>query len=398
MWPRGQAAQGCRLLGMSLHGPHHVDAINNGACPHRSQVPLRSRTKGDGATTSNLPAPTEPGMARGRIVALDVLRGFALCGILLANVKPIAHSGPALGSERTGEASALANLLHLLVDQRFFPIFSFLFGIGFALLMQSAQARTRHPRTVLARRLSALLPIGLAHLLFLWSGDVLTVYASIGLLVLLPSTWLPRRAVATLAGVGIVLSVTVLGGWYSLIPGLFLLGAALTRYGVIAAIDQSTRGPALLALAFAVAAVPAALVQLHAGSKPDGMLFRVTYPLAGLLIAGFYVCGVLLLLKSPLRRLLTAAFAPLGRMALTNYLSASVLVLLIAQFVQGSDGWSAQTVLVIAAAVLALQWLWSVLWLRRYRQGPVEWLWRWATWWRRPPLRAAPRQTVAVHR
>jgi uncharacterized membrane protein YeiB len=47
------------------------------------------------------------------------------------------------------------------------------------------------------------------------------------------------------------------------------------------------------------------------------------------------------------------------------------------------------TVLLIAAAILATQWLWSTLWLRHFRYGPLEWLWRWATWTSRPPLRRA---------
>jgi uncharacterized protein len=44
-------------------------------------------------------------------------------------------------------------------------------------------------------------------------------------------------------------------------------------------------------------------------------------------------------------------------------------------------------VFLIAGSILTTQWLWSTLWLRRYSQGPLEWLWRWATWAHRPPLR-----------
>ncbi|SCL40913.1 Uncharacterized membrane protein YeiB [Micromonospora pallida] len=349
--------------------------------PVRPQPPSRrQQTTGDASG---------PRAAGERIVALDVLRGFALCGILLANVKPIAHRDTELDSGPGAEQSVLADILHVLVDQRFFPIFSLLFGIGFSMLLRSARARTDRPRTVLARRLSVLLLIGLVHLLGLWRGDVLTAYAAVGLLVLLPSTWLPRAVVAALGGVLTVLSLTVLGGWYSLIPGLFLLGSALTRYGVIEAVDRAVRGPVLLGLAFALGAVPAVLAQLHSDSDPEGSIFRIAYPTAGLLLAGVYVCGLLLLLRTPLRGLLTGVLAPLGRMALTNYLSATVLVLAVASLVPGSDTWSAGTVVVVAGAILALQWLWSVLWLRWYRQGPVEWLWRWATWWQRPPLRRA---------
>ncbi|SCF18722.1 Uncharacterized membrane protein YeiB [Micromonospora viridifaciens] len=325
--------------------------------------------------------------ARQRVVALDVLRGFALCGILLANVKPIAHRGGELGTAHVPETTT-AMVLHLLVDQRFFPIFSLLFGVGFSLLLESAQARARQPRVVLLRRLLALLAVGLLHLLLLWKGDILTVYAALGLLVLLPSTWLPRRVVAITAGVLIVLSVTLLGGWYSVIPGLFLLGSALTRYGVVRRIDSGPRTTAVLGLIFALAAVPTAVIQLRAGSSdPGSTASRIAYPAAGLLAAGAYVCGMLLLLRTRLAGPLTAVFRPLGRMALTNYLTATVLVLAISGVVGDSDRWPVGGVVAVAAAVLLVQWMWSVVWLRRCHQGPVEWLWRWVTWWQRPPLR-----------
>jgi uncharacterized membrane protein YeiB len=325
--------------------------------------------------------------ARRRVVALDVIRGFALCGILLANVKPIAHRGGELGSAHVPETTA-ATVLHLLVDQRFFPIFSVLFGVGFSLLLESARGRARRPRVVLLRRLLALLAVGLVHFLTLWKGDVLTGYATLGLLVLLPSTWLPRRVVAVAAGVLVVLSVGFFGGWYSVIPGLFLLGSALTRYGVISKLDSGPRTTAVLGLVFALAAVPVAVVQWRAGwSDPDGITFRIAYPAAGLLTAGAYVCGLSLLLRTRVARPLTAVFRPLGRMALTNYLTATLLVLAISGMVGDADRWPVGGVLAVAAAVLLTQWVWSVVWLRRCYQGPVEWLWRWVTWWQRPPLR-----------
>ncbi|MCK2219394.1 DUF418 domain-containing protein [Actinomadura sp. ATCC 31491] len=313
-----------------------------------------------------------------------MIRGLALCGILVANVQPIAHVGDALVA-RTGGGDGAETWLGLLVHQRFFPIFSLLFGVGFSLLLESAGRRTGRPRLLLLRRLLTLLALGLAHMFLLWFGDILTVYAVVGLVVLLPSSWLPRWAVAGLAGVLIVAALVIGAGSYGLVPGLFLLGSALTRYGVIARIESGARGPALLFLVFAAAALPVAWVQQDTGN-PKAMA------LAGLLTAGACICGVLLLLRTPLRSSLRVLFAPLGRMALTNYLSATALVLLIARLLGGpAEGWSTGTVLVIAGGILALQWVWSTLWLRRFRQGPLEWLWRWATWARRPPLRVSDR-------
>ena len=327
-----------------------------------------------------------PAATRPRIAALDVLRGFALCGILLVNVRPIAYSG---GFEPRSPGAPLDGFgwLSLLLDQRFFPIFSLLFGIGFALLLDSAAHRVARPRLLLLRRLLVLLALGLAHMLLLWFGDILTVYALVGLLVLLPSTWLPRSAVAGLAAVLLAAALVIGQGGPSLVPGLFLLGSALARYGLVDRIERSTRVPAALGLVFAAAAAPALWWQIGSHADPSDPHFGRSMAVAGLLLAGLYICVLLVLLRTPLRPVLQTVFAPLGRMALTNYLTATLLVLAAARILGQAESWSAATVIGIAAAILIAQWLWSTLWLRRCTQGPLEWLWRWATWGRRPPLR-----------
>jgi uncharacterized protein len=331
------------------------------------------------ATQDGRMPPDETSLGRPRISALDVLRGFALCGILLANVQPIANRGGPVVRDPSGAAAWPG----LLVDQRFFPIFSLLFGVGFSLLLTSAAHRVARPRLILLRRLLVLLAVGLAHHVLLWQGDILAIYAVVGLVVLLPSSWLPRWAVAGLAVVLLVAPLAAGLGFFALVPGLFLLGSALTRYGVVERIERSTVVPAVLCLAFAAAAVPFLVLQ---NGSDDPLPFAV----AGLLMAGGYVCAVLVLLRTPLRRALRAVFAPLGRMALTNYLTATVLVLAVTPLIGGTPGnWPSTTVLLIAGTILAAQWLFSTLWLRGYRQGPLEWLWRWATWARRPARRRA---------
>ncbi|MBB4936812.1 putative membrane protein YeiB [Streptosporangium album] len=330
--------------------------------------------------------------SRERISALDVLRGFALCGILLVNIPEIA--GLDIGER--GSAAGLDNAdawLQLLVMSRFMPIFALLFGIGFALLVDSAADRAARPRLLLLRRLLVLLAIGLVHLLLLWQGDILSAYAIVGLVVLLPSTWLPRWAVAGLAAVLIVASLISSDGQITLVhrvsevAGLFLLGSALVRYGVVARLEQSTRVPAMLGLAFAAGAAPGLLLQAaSAAGGPNDSDFGFLVVAAGPLLAGAYVCALPVLLRTPLRPALRAVFAPLGRMALTNYLTATILVLALGPVLDGQPHDSA-AVFLTAGAVLATQWLCSTLWLRRYRYGPVEWLWRWATWAHRPALR-----------
>jgi uncharacterized membrane protein YeiB len=83
-------------------------------------------------------------------------------------------------------------------------------------------------------------------------------------------------------------------------------------------------------------------------------------------------------------------------MALTNYLTATLLVLAAGHILGLPIGRSSTVAYLAAGAILIAQWLCSALWLRRYRQGPLEWLWRWATWARRPPLRRSPERHAST--
>ena len=321
-------------------------------------------------------------MSPPRIAALDVLRGFALCGILLVNVGPVAGFQHEVDHPPATLADA-SGWLQLLVQQRFFPLFSLLFGMGFSLFLASAARRTERPRVLLLRRLLVLLPLGVLHQLF-HPGEALTSYAAVGLLVLLPSTWLPRWAVALGAAVLVPASLVLAGGGITLIPGLFLLGSALVRYGVADRFDGARRGPLLLFAAFALAAVPALAWQLE---DLPGSGFTTSSAVAGICLAGAYLTGLLVLLVTPLRPALQAVFAPLGRMALTNYVGATAVVVGAGRLLDLPHETSWTPVLALSGGILAGQWALSTLWLRRFRQGPLEHLWRWATWGRRPALR-----------
>ncbi|NIZ90336.1 DUF418 domain-containing protein [Kineosporiaceae bacterium B12] len=314
---------------------------------------------------------------RSRIPALDVLRGFALCGIAFVNIEGVGHFPGALPSlDNPG------GWLQLLVQQRFFPIFSLLFGMGFSLFLASAAQRTAHPRVILLRRLALLLPLGFLHQQ-LHPGEALLFYAVFGLLVLLPSSWLPRWVVALGAAVLLPTTVLLAGGGWALIPALFLLGSALVRYGVVDRLGTSTRGPAVLLTCFAAAAVPALVWQ--GGDLADSN-FSTSSAVAGLALAGTYVTAVLILLRTPLRQTLQMVFVPLGRMALTNYVAATPVMVLAGSALDWTHDGSWTQVLLVAAAILVVQWVLSTLWLRRFRQGPLERLWRWATWAGARPL------------
>jgi uncharacterized protein len=324
-----------------------------------------------GATTSE-PSPQAPR----RITALDALRGFALCGILLVNIPD--QITRMVSYDAAHHTYPIPAFLDLFIHQRFFPVFSFLFGLSFAIFLESATRRSSHPRLLLARRLVALGLLGLAHQQ-LHPGEALLPYAIIGLLILLPASWLPTWVVLPAGLLGLVASVTLASGGYASIPALFLLGLAVARQGIARTLDRRT-GQLAVTLALAVPAVAAAEWWQHT-YPPDGSLATRIAAAAGLLGALAYTTAVLLMAQTRLGRPLSALFEPLGRMALTNYITATLAVVATAGplGLMGSTRWG--TAMALAAVILAVQTVFSRWWLSRFRYGPLEWGLRCVTWW-----------------
>lgn len=116
---------------------------------------------------------------------VDALRGFALLGILLYNIEVfsgVAFRGllPDLRPFGAALDPALEFIAHVLIQGKFYSLFSFLFGLGIALQLQRAQAAGAQGVSLLRRRLGWLFVFGLAHALLIWFGDILTIYAVLG--------------------------------------------------------------------------------------------------------------------------------------------------------------------------------------------------------------------------
>src|SRR5215217_1488011 len=123
-----------------------------------------------------------------RIEILDVLRGLAVCGILIGNVQWFSGYGmlpPSLEAQTPLYDQITRFLVHFLVEGKFYSIFSFLFGFGFALQIARAEERGDTNASLFKRRLFWLLIIGLLHAYLLWAGDILSIYALIGFVLIL---------------------------------------------------------------------------------------------------------------------------------------------------------------------------------------------------------------------
>ncbi|MEV7227999.1 MULTISPECIES: DUF418 domain-containing protein [Polymorphospora] len=317
-----------------------------------------------------------------RISELDALRGLALAAIVMVNIVQMTGMPRASG---TAADHLDAYVFELLFLQRPFPVFSLLFGVSFAIFLRTAERRTDRPRLVLLRRLLWLGVFGALHSL-LQPGEALKFYALFGLLVLLPATYLSRRWVLGL-GVVLLLAAGVTFNGLTVIPGLFLLGMAVAGYGIA---DTLRRRGRQLAVAFAVTvpvAVLAAVLQYRAGVGPTAHYRSLP---AGLVFAFLFVTGFLLLSRTPLGGPLDRVLAPMGRMALTNYVLASVLIVAGDALLDVGSGTRYGTVVLLGAAIAVVQAVISPLWLRGFRYGPLEWVWRCLTWWHLVPIRREP--------
>ena len=143
--------------------------------------------------------------ARERVEVMDVLRGFALLGILLMNIEgfvgPLFESVTGVNPRFRGADRWMDAAIYVFVQGKFITLFSLLFGMGFAVMLERANATGASGTALYARRLLALLGIGLAHALLLWSGDILLTYTLLGFMLLLcfrrtPVTRLPKWGIA----------------------------------------------------------------------------------------------------------------------------------------------------------------------------------------------------------
>jgi uncharacterized protein len=323
-----------------------------------------------------------------RIHALDTLRGFALCGILIINIyQQVVFRGHASGS-----APKMPLPVQLLFYERFYPIFAVLFGVGFGIFLRRASRRTARPRVVLARRLGWLLLFGLAHTL-VHPGEALSAYAVAGLVVLIPLSFFGGRVALAVALVLLAVGPQLVVG-YGPIPGLLALGYALAMLDVPADLERRTGRVAVAFVVFGSLAAVWIWLQVRGTDLPfvnvvggPGGGVSLLPPVAGIVTGLAYCCGLLLLLRTPVGPALSAVLSPMGRMALTNYLSATVLFLVLGPLLGIDSTDDIAMIVLLTVGILAVQAVWSTLWLRSFRYGPMEWLWRCLTWWRRAPIR-----------
>ncbi|MDE7346713.1 MAG: DUF418 domain-containing protein [Muribaculaceae bacterium] len=392
-----------------------------------------------------------------RHVILDALRGFALLGICMANFPEFS-----LYSFLPVEASSMMPtsgwdyitkyFLSIFVDGKFYTIFSLLFGIGFSIIISNVAKRGGNALVVFYRRMFFLLLIGFLHLMYIWSGDILMLYALMGMILplflkvsdkALLSTagillFLPVVLDFILEATGVSLSAPIVDWqwrecakvgiteenfaywlrdadsyskvfdfliqgaivriqefvdghrWFKVL-GLFMIGLYIGRHRLYA--DLETRKKLLrMATAWGLC-LGLPLSCLYAwesiSGHPYGLAAHSLIYFISVYLTAFGYIGAICLLY--LRYRYAACWRILaypGRMALTNYIGQSLIGMLI--YYGTGFGFGADTGLVYVEltvlCVFIFQICFSALWLRYFRFGPLEWIWRCLTYLRLFPL------------
>lgn len=413
--------------------------------------------------------PLQPIAANERIEVVDVLRGFAIFGILCVNMfwfsNPFMLMMGAPDRWTAPHDRGAQWFIRLFCEQKFYSLFSLLFGLGMAILMTRVEGRGGSFVRLYVRRLLVLLLIGVCHVVWLWPGDILIIYALGGFILLLfrhcrPGTLLAWAIPLCCLPAVLICGLTVLGklgealaaagpatqptgadpsaemtalfsDWAAAAYATYAHGSfgaillqRLLDYGLTFVLMSFFAAPCILAM-FLIGLYTARRGLLHEPGAHLGFLRRLVWiclpiglvtnlvvtalfeyaprsdvswlaiPLAIANIFApptlcFAYAGSLVLLcqrESWARRL--RPLANVGRMALTNYLLQSLVCTLIFNSyglgLYGLVGPAAG--LGLTVAIFALQIPLSMWWLRHFRFGPAEWLWRSLTYGKAQPLR-----------
>ncbi|MBA4000181.1 DUF418 domain-containing protein [Brevundimonas sp.] len=388
-----------------------------------------------------------------RLFSLDVVRGFAVLGILAVNAitfgmpEPVMMNPSLQPGGLEGEAAAAWQTMHVFFQDKMRTLFSMLFGASIFLIGGERSDLTRGK--LLRKRLFWLGLFGLAHGLFFWFGDILLLYALTGLLVLLVRSWSARRLlivgavlnvtlsalyvgaialmrmappealadmnwdaspqqiaemIAEYQGTALETTLTLMGSWVSVVPfmaigfipataALMMIGMGLYKSGFLAG-----RAPAwMYGLFIALGAGSLWLIYgessavIAADFPMVETMMRPANTFLAPLVSLAYASALILLARFGLKLILTP-LAKAGQMAFTNYLTQTLIMTTIFYGGRGL-GYFGQVgwpeMWMFIIGIWVVQLIWSPLWLSRFSMGPLEWVWRRLTYGKGVALKRA---------
>lgn len=366
-----------------------------------------------------------------RIEAIDLMRGFSLLGILIINMlafhSPFSYIDPYTWFDGEGNQTTFT-IIDIFIQASFYPLFSMLFGYGLAMQFMKAQKKQQPFMPLAVKRLAVLLVFGIIHAFLIWYGDILITYAIAGFLLIgmlrLHPGWLlglgaliytvPHALLLLLMFVAVSIDPNFYTGiqevqsslaayptgtfaeifsqrfddWmYSNNPMNYIIlivtilpfamaGAAAAKWQLIEKTKQYWK------IWMALAIIPFAIGLLL---KSAPYIFKANYAFiylqdifGGPLLAISYAAIIALIAQHAKIRKVLNPVAKAGRMSLTTYISQSIIATFI--FYSYGLGLYGQVNLVtgtlMAFGIFAIQLIFAEIWLTKFRQGPLEMLWR----------------------
>ena len=384
-----------------------------------------------------------------RIHSIDLIRGFAILGILIMNITNfsqvnIAYMNPTIGAGLEGYNQYFHAFNYIFADTRFMSIFSILFGAGVVLFTRNAETKGKRAGVLHFKRMFWLLLFGFVHAYFIWSGDILVPYAICGCFIF----FFRKKSIRTLLVMSTLLFIipltfnlmtyygmtsdelestyaffhpnpeqiateikTMQGSFNEQMTirlknaiefqtfvflietfwrttAMMLLGMILFRKGVLSA-DKSIKYYKKMILAGFVPGLILSIIGLNQAydfewSGAYVMNIGANYKLiSGFFMAIGYIGLVMWFFKKGIFKNLQRRLQATGRMAFTNYIGMSLICTLIFNGhglgFFGTFDRLQQFLVVISVWVLIL--ILSPLVLKKYRFGPLEWMWRKLTYY-----------------
>ena len=400
----------------------------------------------------------KPIEANARIIYLDILRGMAILFIFLANIYTFSGWGYMSDEAKIQFSMPLLNsiinqLTVVFIDGKWYSIFSLLFGIGFVIQYENTNSRNKSFNTFFIKRMFGLLFFGLIHLFFLWSGDILALYALVGFLLVLFKNQTNRSLLIWasillflplihqllmiafnnfypevlyemeedyFANHNILIEDNNVNFDYSAFIRIWLNGTSWKQFSVIAFGMPLERFAGLLYDGRFFKVLACFLIGIWAGRKiiHDKLLKNTTllkkiflygfligiplnillaygkvqsqqfwqfiniivYALGVVPLACGYSAAVALMMKSGHKNL--SYFAPVGQMAMSNYIFQTIISITVFYGIGFGFAFdlSLWIIILIALFIFLMQIIFSTIWLKYFRFGPLEWLWRMMTY------------------
>jgi uncharacterized protein len=372
-----------------------------------------------------------------RLAVVDALRGIALLGILFANIPYLPDSTEIYQSRSFIVGSSISDeilesLFHLFIDKKFITIFGILFGFGFYIQMKKALEGGKDFKSYFFIRMLLLLCIGCLHAYLLWFGDIIRYYAICGMVLLLVYHWPDKRIlkVALLFNVILTACVFIVNGALGLpdyaydtsIASELRITDSWWRYLEInATIDPMVNffNDSILTFVFSFGNIllgfwlgktlffeqpdkfkryfnPVIFGGITIGLGASYLFYLISIGklelsptliwLPFVIVGGMvwqslcYIAAFVRLFDLRIFRGIFAVFVPVGKMALTNYLLQTGFYILI--FFHAGPGFNLfgkitlTETYILAILLFMIQVLISKFWLKRFKQGPVEFLWK----------------------